>query len=479
VVLAKDQAKQGADLWGARDYVECIRTYGADNTWAYEFPRINRSESLVDGYLSKKKMKKTRAGLGEEFNDEFLRRQCDIRFHYEHEGETVHLEGGIILCREVIGEGEYKVLNLGTAHQATFCKRCSNGTGNTIRKPVFHDGEKCPNLDVRTNISDGGLLASMDLAAEPSAERIRGKQILTSKKNWVDRNGKLVTRKPLDFSCKFPHCSSVYTSGGNANRHMNEKHGLWSELEVSLYVVESKKVRKKRSVQAAHKQPGTDPGHATEDAGLNLSEPAHKQPATDTAHATEDADLNLSEPAHKQPATDTAHATENMGLDLDEASKNEQGVDSESNANHGYDRLSQDESDPDLNLDEASQDESVADQTQETDPSAESCIEGYYVPRVPVEKPKAKEKVYVLYPEGGIFKIFEGVCEARTVGLGRTATGCERVLFEEGCFDVERDIILTQRNTMPCCDALSPMQFSERLKMKTSRRLSWRCVPAR
>ena len=423
VVLAKDQAKQGADLWGARDYVECIRTYGADNTWAYEFPRINRSESLVDGYLSKKKMKKTRAGLGEEFNDEFLRRQCDIRFHYEHEGETVHLEGGIILCREVIGEGEYKVLNLGTAHQATFCKRCSNGTGNTIRKPVFHDGEKCPNLDVRTNISDGGLLASMDLAAEPSAERIRGKQILTSKKNWVDRNGKLVTRKPLDFSCKFPHCSSVYTSGGNANRHMNEKHGLWSELEVSLYVVESKKVRKKRSVQAAHKQAGTDPGHATEDAGLNLSEGAHKQ-----------------------PATDTAHATENMGLDLDEASQNEQGVDSESNANHGYDRLSQDESVPDLNRDEASQDESVADQTQETYPSVESCMEGYYVPRDPVEKPKANEKVYVLYPDGGIFKIFEGVCEARTIGPGHTATGCERVRFEEGCFDVDRDNIDTKKH---------------------------------
>ena len=161
----------GADLWGAEDYVQSIRTYGAENTWAFTFPRINRSESLVAGYL--KKIETTRAGLGEEFNKEFLRRQCDVRFHYEENGEIIHLEGGIIQCREVIDEGEYKVLNLGSFYHGRFCKRCSNATGNTIRKPVFHDGGKCPNLDVRTNISDGGLLASMDLSAEPSAERRR------------------------------------------------------------------------------------------------------------------------------------------------------------------------------------------------------------------------------------------------------------------------------------------------------------------
>jgi hypothetical protein len=355
VVLAKDQAKQGADLRGAQDYVQCIRTYGAENTWAFTFPRINRSESLVAGYL--KKIKTTRAGLGEEFNKEFLRQQCDVRFHYEENGEIIHLEGGIIQCREVIDEGEYKVLNLGSFYHGRFCKRCSNATGNTIRKPVFHDGGKCPNLDVRTNISDGGLLASMDLSAEPSAERILGKQILTSKKTWVDRNGDVhvQAKKPLNFSCKFPHCSSLYASAGNANRHMTAKHGLWDELRVSLYV----KVPKSRSVQAAHEQPA-----------------------------------------------DVPHAVENAELDLGEGSQGELGVESQGNASPEAEQQTQNSYGSEIQYG------SGADQTQETCPSGvdrrnegnseyemdvkeadtEEGIEGYHAPRDPNAEPKANEE---------------------------------------------------------------------------------------
>ena len=162
--------------------------------------------------------------------------------------------------------------------------------------------------------------------------------------------------------------------------------------------------------------------------------------------------------AHEQPA-DVPHAVENAELDLGEGSQGELGVESQGNASPEAEQQTQNSYGSDIQYG------SDADQTQEASLSdvdrgnegdseseikeaetGESCIEGCYVPRDPVEKPKVNEKVYVLYAEGGIFKIFEGVCEARTIGLGHTATGCERVRFDEGCFDVERNNIDTRKH---------------------------------
>jgi GR25 family glycosyltransferase involved in LPS biosynthesis len=71
VTLVKCQAKKGADLWGARQYVDCIRKFGAENAVGYAFTRINRSQWLTAGYLPKGKAKRTTGGLIEEFNDEW------------------------------------------------------------------------------------------------------------------------------------------------------------------------------------------------------------------------------------------------------------------------------------------------------------------------------------------------------------------------------------------------------------------------
>ena len=112
---------------------------------------------------------------------------------------------------------------------------------------------------------------------------------------------------------------------------MNAKHESWDELKVSLYVVGRKKVRKSRNVQASHEQPAID---------VEAERRTQNYHGSDSQHGS-DADQTQ----------ETCPSDEDRGNEGDSESE----------------------------IKEAE--------------TGESCIEGYYVPRDPVEKPKVNEKV--------------------------------------------------------------------------------------
>jgi hypothetical protein len=71
-----------------------------------------------------------------------------------------------------------------------------------------------------------------------------------------------------------------------------------------------------------------------------------------------------------------------------------------------------------------------------------------YTPRVPIQKPGVKEKVYALYRHKGIFGIYPGVVQEKTIGKGGTPSHFERVLFDDDqeSYDVQRDNIDTRKH---------------------------------
>ena len=452
VTLVKGQAKQGADLWGARDYVECIRKFGAENTVGYEFDRINRSQWLTAGYLPKVKAKRTTGGLIDDCTDEWLRRQCDIRFDYENDkGETIHLTGGIIFCREVIGEGEYKVFNLGTAHRDTFCKLCSNEPGTRLRKPVFHEGVKCPKLDIIASMSSGSLMETMNLDARPDPERIRGEQVEQTRKVWVDPStGKpRAAKKPASFACKFPGCLKKFVAVHGVNKHMASYHAYWDDLQENLFPVE--KPTRKRKTPEGNQGEGDS---AEQDAKYQCKYCsrmykscawANKHMQREHAQEVNQADLYVVEV--KDDQTDEGGCESEVGV----ASCEE---DIELDAD---DSLGEVESDAEVNESESCESGGEHQSEQDQDDEAEgNQLEGDdnelvcegYAPRNPVQKPGVKDKVYVLYRHKGIFRIYTGNVQEKTIGKGGTPSHFERVLFDDDqeSYDVQRDNIDTRKH---------------------------------
>ena len=451
VALAKDQAKEGADLVGARQYVDCIRNFGAENTWAFLFDKINRSPWLVQGYLAKTKTKskKSKSPYVEEDDEEYLRRQCDIRFDLFVNGETVHLAGGIILCRPVIGEGQYRMLNLGTKYQKTFCKRCSNAPTNTNRIPVFHEekdsnetsemqsevpgqkrtkkrnegpGVHCPELDITTASSGReSLFEGMDLAAEPAPERIRGDQIRPSEKAWLNQNGKGATPKEKNFLCRFLNCQRRFVHPGRANTHMETKHSAWVRLEESLYPIAKRTIgRTRRGPAPAGSQKVDEPQEQVPYESVQLGKPGDESELVSATQSDEVAE-----------AQSDAVATEDFSQ-----SDQTEAQDSVSDAS-GYD--------------EGDDSEGLHDEGD----NEEKRFVDYYVPRDHAVAPSIGSTVFALYcnEENGTCEIHEGKVQPRNIAPNSTPVGSDKVLFKDECFDVERDRIDSKKDCalLRCC----------------------------
>ena len=453
VALAKDQAKEGADLVGARQYVDCIRNFGAENTWAFLFDKINRSPWLVQGYLAKTKTKgkKSKSPYVEEDDEEYLRRQCDIRFDLFVNGETVHLDGGIILCRPVIGEGQYKMINLGTKYQKTFCKRCSNASTNTNRIPVFHKeqesnetsekqnevpdqkrkkkqnegpGVHCPELDI-TIVSSGreSLFEGMDLAAEPAPDRIRGDQIRPSEKAWLKQNGKGATPKEKNFICRFLNCQRRFVHPGAANTHMETKHSAWVRLEESRYPIV------KRTVTVSGKGRGPVP--------------AGSQKVDETQEQEPHESVQFGKPGDE---SELVSATQSDGVaetQIDEVVTEDSSQSDKTEAQ-----------DPDSDASGCDEGDDSEGEHDEGDNEENNFVD-YYVPRDHAAAPSIGSTVFALYcnEENGTCEIHEGKVQPRNIAPNSTPVGSDKVLFKDECFDVERDRIDLKKDCalLRCC----------------------------
>ena len=107
--LARSLAKSGEDILNAEDYSFAIRNSSYSNSWSYAFPVINRDQEFwktVDGDDLQ-----TPKGL-------ILAKQCEIMYVAPNSPQGAHdidckcCEPGIIYCRTVPGQGQFKVYNL-------------------------------------------------------------------------------------------------------------------------------------------------------------------------------------------------------------------------------------------------------------------------------------------------------------------------------------------------------------------------------
>ena len=197
VALRRDM-RAGLPRWGAEAMKEMTNNSNDVRSWAYMFPKINRSEGIFppDKHIQAPKL---------------LRKWNQVKFEYPGRTEDTI---GILQYRLVSGEGVWQWADLLAKARADvdkLCDSCSTADQQIVR----HLQEDCPRPDSIHN-----LPVFQDLEHDPA--RIQGPQVQTAKK----RNKKKAVSFPCKAGCKTKTGrAKTFRSAVNANRHMKLTHG--------------------------------------------------------------------------------------------------------------------------------------------------------------------------------------------------------------------------------------------------------------
>jgi hypothetical protein len=165
-ILALWSAKSHTPLKDAADYAAAVMGSEYDNSYAWPFNEINRSISIWEGikfqYEEDKDAERKSLRMVEKFK---LRSRCEIKYSFTADDGGVQYEPGVVLCRDVIGTGNWEVFDVVKRPVSmVMCTPCSN----SLTRPVRHQNHPCPLEVAGTNLD-----AEVDGAIRPGNARIQ------------------------------------------------------------------------------------------------------------------------------------------------------------------------------------------------------------------------------------------------------------------------------------------------------------------
>lgn len=148
----------------AADYAAAVMGSEYDNSYGWAFDTINRSITIWEGLKFQYEDEQS-AVMREKFK---LRSRCEIKYAFTSAEGEVQFEPGVVLCRDVIGTGNWEVFDvLKRPAPMVMCTPCSNAW----TRPVRHGEEPCP-----LESSGTSLDAEVDRVIQPGQARVQGVQ---------------------------------------------------------------------------------------------------------------------------------------------------------------------------------------------------------------------------------------------------------------------------------------------------------------
>ena len=211
--LAKQQAKDRTSVRSAAEVASVLNASRHYNSWAYDFPVINRNEGRFPKLVED-------ASLN-------LRKMCQVQYYFVDEHGRKSREDGVILCRLTPAapgqSGElFEVYDLlAQPSGGPLCRVCSK----FMQRPVRHGETQCPHLHTQTDEYSESV--KLDLGSSfPDPGRIQGPQ---HNKQWRASANKPQGAFPcLVEDSRGTMCMSGhhYNTASNANKHMAKAHLL-------------------------------------------------------------------------------------------------------------------------------------------------------------------------------------------------------------------------------------------------------------
>jgi hypothetical protein len=180
---------------------------------AYEFPHINRSETVFPP-------------AHELVGVKFLRKWNEVNYEYDNRSKETE---GFVKYRFVAGVGVWQwgdLLSGGNHKNNPLCPPCSTDA----QAIVCHSKKDCPSWRDIDEMPDHCTYVT------PDPERIQGKQQSKKSKKTAKVTFPCLFANPSQGECVHAHLPRrAFRSAAAANTHMNRVHETWPGLSAALY----------------------------------------------------------------------------------------------------------------------------------------------------------------------------------------------------------------------------------------------------